>query len=129
MSSSWGIASAPTVPCGPPVRSVGRVPDRPRLTRRGRLTIVASLVLLLFGAFSLGRAGTTEASTGASTQASPQAQVEVVTVAPGETLWAVATRIAPGVDPRAVVDQIREINDLSSAELQVGQQLLLPAKT
>ena len=30
------------------------------------------------------------------------------------------------LDPRPVVDQIRELNDLTSAELQAGQQLLLP---
>lgn len=125
MSSTHTIAPPRVLPSAPPVRPTDRPVEPPRLTRRGRLAIVASLALLMFGAFSLGRSGTTEAST----ETSPVARVEVVTVAPGETLWAVATRIAPGVDPRAVVDQIREINDLSSAELQVGQQLLLPAKT
>ena len=44
----------------------------------------------------------------------------------GETLWGVARRVAPGQDPRAVVAKIRELNHLSSATLQIGQQLLIP---
>ena len=57
----------------------------------------------------------------------PAAQLEQTTVLPGDTLWAVARRLAPEHDPREVVDQIRELNDLTSTELQAGQQLLLPA--
>jgi hypothetical protein len=91
------------------------------LTARGRVVVVAALVLLLLAAFSLGRT----AAEG-STSSQPRVQLEQVTVLPGDTLWAVAQRIAPGQDPRPVVEQIREVNDLSSAELTVGQQLLLP---
>ena len=39
-----------------------------------------------------------------------------------------AKRVAPGHDPRAVVDQIAELNDLASSSLQPGQLLLVPAK-
>lgn len=92
-----------------------------RLTARGRLAVVAALVLLLFAAFSLGRTGAQ-----GSTELPPRAQLEQTTVAPGDTLWAVAQRIAPGQDPRPVVDQIRRLNDLSGGSLQAGQQLLLP---
>ena len=94
-----------------------------RLTARGRLVVVAVLAMLLFAAFSLGRT----AAEG-STQVAPGAQVEQATVLPGETLWGLAQRLAPGQDPRPVVDQIRRLNDLSSAELQAGQQLLLPVR-
>jgi LysM repeat protein len=83
---------------------------------------VAVLVLLLLAAFSLGRTGAQ-----GSTTVQPGVQLEQATVLPGETLWAVAQRLAPGQDPRPVVDQIRRLNDLTSAELQAGQQLLLPA--
>jgi hypothetical protein len=91
------------------------------LTARGRVVVVAALVLLLLAAFSLGRT----AAEG-STSVQPRVQLEQVTVLPGDTLWAVAQRIAPGQDPRPVVEQIREVNDLSNAELRAGQQLLLP---
>ena len=94
-----------------------------RLTARGRLVLVAGLVLLLLAAFSLGRTAA-EGSVDAGTAP----QVSTMTVAPGETLWQIASRLAPGQDPRPVVDQLRRLNDLSSAELRAGQQLLLPAQ-
>lgn len=99
----------------------GPAPTGTHLTTRGRVVVVAVLVLLLLGAFSLGRTGAE-----GSTEVQPQVAVEQTTVLPGETLWAVAKRLAPGQDPRPVVDQIRRLNDLSSGELQAGQQLLLP---
>ena len=100
---------------------VGRA--RPRLTRRGRLMVLLVLAALLFTAFSLGRA----ASQAASEAPVPTAQYEQTVVLPGDTLWAVARRLAPEHDPRDVVAQIRELNDLTTTQLQAGQQLLLPA--
>ena len=108
--SSWRAE-----PCDAPRAGV-------RLTRRGRLVVVAVLVGLLFAAFSLGRVGA-EGSTSEQRSATT-----VVTVAPGETLWGVAQRLAPGEDPRPVVEQIRRLNDLESGGLRVGQQLVLPGR-
>jgi hypothetical protein len=94
---------------------------RAHLTARGRAVVVVGLVLLLLAAFSLGRTGAQ-----GSTEVQPRVQLEQTTVLPGDTLWGVAKRLAPGQDPRPVVDQIRRLNGLSGAELQAGQQLLLP---
>ena len=91
-----------------------------RLTRRGRLVVVLGLAVLLFAAFSLGRVGA-EGST------SDAPQLRTVVVAPGDTLWGVASELAEGEDPRPVVEQIRRLNDLASGELRAGQQLVLPA--
>jgi Tfp pilus assembly protein FimV len=93
-----------------------------RLTRRGRLVLVLALAAVLFAAFSLGRVGAE-----GSTSAEPARPLETVTVEPGDTLWAVAKRLAPGQDPRPVVEQLRELNDLSGGGLHAGQQLVLPA--
>ena len=114
--------SARSVAPVPAVQAPRPVAPGTRLTARGRLAVVAALVLLLFAAFSLGRTGAQ-----GSTELAPRAQLEQTTVVPGDTLWAVAQRIAPGQDPRPVVDQIRRLNDLSGGSLQAGQQLLLPA--
>ena len=93
-----------------------------RLTRRGRVVLLLVLVGLLLTAFALGRSGTSVAATDAAAPA-PYAQT---TVHRGETLWSVAKRVAPGHDPRAVVEQLRALNHLSSGSVQAGQQLLLP---
>ena len=93
-----------------------------RLTRRGRLVVVLGLVALLFAAFSYGRAGTQAAT---SVEKAPT--LGQTTVQAGESLWTVAERIAPSQDPREVIQQIRQLNDLSGSGIQAGQQLLLPA--
>jgi hypothetical protein len=46
-------------------------------------------------------------------------------VAPGDTLWSIARRVAPGRDPRPVVDGLIEANDVRSG-LQAGQELSIP---
>ena len=92
-----------------------------RLTRRGRAVLLLLLVTLLFAAFALGRGSESQATTEGA-----RAPYATTTVHAGETLWGVAKRVAPGSDPRAVVQQIRELNHLDSAAVQAGQQLLLP---
>jgi hypothetical protein len=106
-----------------PVRSGGRT----RLTRRGRVLVVLAVAGLLLAAFSLGRVDSQAAvpGSGASDQGARPALTQTV-VLPGETLWSIARDLAPDNDPREVVAQIRELNDLSGG-LVAGQQLLLPA--
>jgi hypothetical protein len=99
-----------------------------RLTRRGRVVVLVALLALLLVAFVLGRAGSSEAATHRPGQQAPVTAYGQTTVHEGESLWAVAKRVAPSQDPRAVVLKIRELNHLSSAAVAVGQQLLLPAK-
>jgi len=54
--------------------------------------------------------------------ASPDASL-VVVVQPGDTLWTIARRLAPGADPRALVDRIAATN--GGAALFVGQRLVV----
>jgi hypothetical protein len=96
-------------------------PTRTRLTRRGRLVLLGLCALILLAVISVGRAGSQAAT---ATETGPTLQQ--TTVQQGETLWAVAQRIAPQNDPREVVAQIRRINHLQTSSLRVGQQLLLP---
>ena len=98
-------------------------PSGVRLTRRGRLArtlLVLSLAVLLASVFGL--------SAGANTsdqKAAPTSFVQV-TVAPGDTLWSLATRLADGGDVRALVDEIASVNSLATAEVQAGQKLRIP---
>ena len=83
------------------------------------LAIIVSLMLV---AFVFGRV-----ASGAAPVAQSQPALTRTTIQPGETLWDLATRLAPGQDPRELVAQLRRLNGMPSAELQAGQQLLLPA--
>lgn len=90
-----------------------------RLTRRGRAVLVGLAALVAFGIGTMAD----QAQAG-------QQPVEVVTfthiVAPGETLWGLASEIAGDGDVRDVVAQLADLNALSSTELIAGQELLLP---
>lgn len=90
-----------------------------RLTRRGRLVVLLALATLLLVAFSLGR---TSADAGSTRLGPPPTTV----VQPGETLWAIARRIAPTADPRATVARLHDLNDLGSRPIVAGQRLVLP---
>jgi hypothetical protein len=46
-------------------------------------------------------------------------------VEPGDTLWSIARRVAPGRDPRPVVDRLIEANNVRGG-LQAGQELSIP---
>lgn len=48
-----------------------------------------------------------------------------VTVQAGDTLWAIAQRLAPGRDPRPVVDALTRAN--GGSQVQAGQQVVIPA--
>lgn len=96
-----------------------------RLTRRGRLLLSAlALVLLVAGAVLASGGGLATAGTEPSTPAT----VERVTVRPGETLWAIAEREAPGVDPRETIARILDLNALESSAVQAGSVLVLPER-
>ena len=98
-------------------------PSGVRLTRRGRLArtlLVLSLAVVLASVFGLNAGAGTTDSVGA-----PTSFIEV-TVAPGDTLWSLASRIAGGGDVRALVDEIASVNALASADVQAGQKVRIP---
>lgn len=98
-------------------------PSGVRLTRRGRLVrtlLVLSLAVVLASVFGLSAGAGTSDSVG-----TPTSFIEV-TVAPGDTLWSLASRMAEGADIRAMVDEIASVNALASADLQAGQKVRIP---
>ena len=100
-------------------------PSGVRLTRRGRLArtlLVLSLAVVLASVFGISAGAGTSDSVGA-----PTSFIEV-TVAPGDTLWSLATRMAEGGDVRAMVDEIASVNALVSADLQAGQKVRIPLR-
>jgi LysM repeat protein len=100
-------------------------PSGVRLTRRGRLArtlLVLSLAVVLASVFGISAGAGTSDSVGA-----PTSFIEI-TVAPGDTLWSLATRMADGGDVRAMVDEIASVNALASADLQAGQKVRIPLR-
>ena len=92
-----------------------------RLTRRGRVVVVVGfLAALLADGVTFGHAPTQ--ASGPTHPVAPR----TVTVQTGDTLWTVAERIAPHVDPRLVVAQIQQLNHLDSPQLLAGTQLVVP---
>lgn len=90
-----------------------------RLTRRARL--LCSISVLAGALLLTGVAAANSDAVGPAGVASA-----TVVVGPGETLWQVASEVAPGVDTAGMVRQLRELNGLGSAPLQPGQVLAIP---
>jgi LysM repeat protein len=91
-----------------------------RLTRRGRIVIVAAALLV---AFAIGVFVTAAGSV--ATQ-EPEA-TQIVQVGTGETLWDIAADLAGPGEVRAMMQQIEKLNALDSSVLQAGQRLVVPA--
>ena len=123
--SSWTAPSPSAVTRfdAPARRRAARGTEPVHLTKRGRLLIVLGLAVLLTGAFWAGRSLSEPA---AATVATPEAPLPQVTIQQGDTLWSLARDLAPENDPREVVAQIRVLNHLETANVRVGQQVVLP---
>jgi len=101
---------------------------RLRLTVRGRrvLALLAALpaLIALTAAMALGGGAALASLEGGA----PVDSFESVIVTAGDTLWSIAEEVAPGYDPRDVVDRIARLNALNGVSVQVGQQLAIPAE-
>jgi LysM repeat protein len=98
-------------------------PSTVTLNRRGRLArtfVVLSLAIVLGSVVS--------AKAGAGTDSAPQASGSfiTVTVAPGDTVWSLANRLAAGGDVRSLVSEIISVNSLTSVDVATGQKLRIP---
>lgn len=113
-----------------PASSRREVPQGPvRLTRRGRIVagalvvitalVAASLIWLLAGGQAVA------ADHVQSGHVTSQVLRKVV-VRPGQTLWGIAVAADPTADPRAVIQQIVEENELTGTTIQAGQVLWVP---
>ena len=96
-----------------------------RITARGQAVLVA-LVAAIAGAiamsFLLGVTGA-QASSASSTN-----DFTYLSVASGQSLWQLATEIAPQADPRDVIAEIVQLNALPGSDVTAGQRLAIPEK-
>jgi hypothetical protein len=128
-----GRRTSPTSPV--PQGAMATVPAvRPkqaplRLTRRGRF-VLFGVPLILLTALILSFSGFLNAPAKAADSADQLSLTPTVTVTvqPGESLWAIAGSVAPDRDPRDVVADIVQLNNLDAARVMPGQQLFVPSK-
>ena len=117
------VTSSPAVVS--PADSPRVVRSRLRITRRGR-AVVAALVavpaVVVAGALVINGGGAVASDTTGSSD------FQHVTVDGGETLWQVASEIAPSSDPRDVIADFVSLNNLPSAEVSAGQSLAVPTQ-
>jgi hypothetical protein len=92
-----------------------------RLTRRG--VVVLSLAVAVLAA-ALVAVAWLSAPASAGGSGAPTAAVPArITVAPNDTLWSIATRIAPDRDPQAEIADLKRLNSLGDGPLLPGQEL------
>ena len=100
---------------------------RPRVTRSKRAiymrrrAIAAALGLGIV--LTAAHAGVALGGPTTTPGRSPHPHIERVVVQPGETLWSLAERIAPGSDPRKTVDDFAA--QLGRSDLEAGEQITL----
>lgn len=90
-----------------------------RLTRRGRFAALLVVFAAATATFSLGGAHS-------STAPLRVERSSHLLVRPGDTLWQIAERVAPGADPRETIATIMSTNHLTGESVVPGQVLLVP---
>jgi len=96
-----------------------------RLTRRGRLVLTATGVLAI-GAVSMVLAGAARATGHPGAPAGPGTAVTKVLVRPGDSLWSLAEAYDPNADTRLIVQDIQQLNSMTTDQVQPGQILWVP---
>ena len=92
-----------------------------RLTRRGRVVVFVAGLVALLGLGLLIANGA-----GAALHGGTPERTHAVVIAPGDTLWDLASEASHGGDTRAMITHIEQINGLSGVSLEAGQTLRIP---
>ena len=101
-------------------------PSQFRLTRRGRIVFGALATVLIVGGLALV---TTLVAPGAvASSESSAAEFSYVVAQSGDSLWSIAHELDPSADARDVIAEITRLNQLPSAELQVGDAIAVPLR-
>ncbi|MEO3800275.1 LysM peptidoglycan-binding domain-containing protein [Nonomuraea sp. B1E8] len=95
-----------------------------RLTRRGRVVLVAAAALLSLSGFWLGTRTAGHAAVHVMVPA--HAGLPWVEVHEGDTLWAIADALSRGEDPAALVEEIKRLNGLPDSLIRPGARLYIP---
>lgn len=100
---------------------------RLRLTRRGRVVIGGIVILLLAGLLAFATVLISPQAF-ASDAASGDQQFHYIAVQTGDSLWSLATELDPKSDPRDLIAEIVQLNQLGGQELEAGQAIAVPLR-
>jgi LysM repeat protein len=101
--------------------SVTRSSSPVRLTRRGRIVLATFASVLLSVMVVLSGQITADAGS-----ASGGPALATVVVQPGESLWSIASVVAPTADPRETIALIRDLNGMQGSTVVPGQSVVVP---
>lgn len=96
-------------------------PTALRLTRRGRLALLALFLVLAAVAFTV-----IGGESAATRDEGAPVPTQTVVVTPGDTLWAIASDVAAPGEVRSMVHRITRLNALEGSSLQLGQEIAVP---
>lgn len=94
-----------------------------RLTTRGRVvlsSLAALPVAIALFLMTLNGGGATATSNHAT------GDFDYVTVMAGQTMWQLALELDPTADPRDIIHDILNLNQLNNAQIYPGQRLAIP---
>lgn len=90
--------------------------------RLARFLVVLSLTTVFGAGFAM------QAGAGSKDIPTPVNSFVTVTVANGESIWSIAKALDSKGDVRELVDQIVQVNGLSSADVAAGTKIRVPLK-
>ena len=90
--------------------------------RLARFLVVLSLTTVFGAGFAM------QAGAGSKDIPTPANSFVKVTVANGESIWSIAKALDSKGDVRELVDQIVQVNGLSSADVAAGTKIRVPLK-
>ncbi|MFV0432372.1 MAG: LysM peptidoglycan-binding domain-containing protein [Leucobacter sp.] len=97
-----------------------------RLTRRGRAVFGALATVLVAGL--LGFIASFAAPQATASGAVSGEHFQYVVVQPGSSLWSVASVLDPEADPRDLVAEIVQLNQLTDSGIDAGQPIAVPLR-
>lgn len=91
------------------------------------LAIGAASMVLAGAAQAIGHSGAGSGSAApAAALGAPGSGLTKVVIRPGQSMWSVAESYDPNADTRRVIQQILQLNSLTSDQVQPGQTLWVP---
>ncbi len=95
-----------------------------RLTRRGVVALGAAAAVLSVALIGAAWLSAPNSAGGSAHVSAPASAPATVTVRAGDSLWAIAERLAPNLDPRAEVAALQKINHVDDGSALIPGQVL-----